>query len=206
LRHVAAETRADLIATAHTADDQAETVLMRLARGAGTTGVAAMRALSDSVWRPLLGVRRSELRNLCHARGWQVVSDPANLDRRHERSRIRMDVLPLLGERAVPALARAARLAADDDDLLEQLVCDAPIEQLPDGTVAIPFGWLSSIHRALGRRALRRACRLVGAEYLPSAARIDDALTGKPVDLGGGLRCWRRGDRLVVGRSARIRV
>jgi tRNA(Ile)-lysidine synthase len=195
---------AELIALGHTADDQAETVLMRMARGAGTTGIAAMRCLSgeppERFWRPLLGVRRADLHGLCDQRGWEVVHDPSNEDRRHERNRIRLDVLPLLGERAVPALARAARLAADDEELLESLASLAPIEVRPNGSAAIPLRWLADVHRALGRRAVRRAARLAGARYPFPAERIDDARAGRAVSMGTGFSAWREDGLLVIGR------
>ena len=200
LRTMSASSGADLIATAHTADDQAETVLMRLARGTGTTGMAAMRPLALGVWRPLLGFRRREIRALCAARAWEVVDDPSNDDRRHERNRIRLDVMPKLGERAVPALARTARLAADDDDLLESLAVGAPIEETDDGTARLPLEWLVGAHPALARRALRRAARLAGAELPLPAARIEEARDGRAVSLGGGLSTWRERDHLVIGR------
>ena len=200
LRKLAAEAGAEVIAAAHTADDQAETVLMRLARGAGTTGVASMRPLADGIWRPLLNVRRRQLRAMCRARGWAVVEDPSNDDRRYERNRIRLDVLPVLGPRSVPALARAARLAADEDDFLESLLDGAPLERRPDGAVAIGAAWLASVHPALARRAVRRAARWAGAEYPLPAERVEDVRRGKAASLGGGLSSWRERDVVVVGR------
>ena len=200
LRDTAAREGAKVIATGHTVDDQAETVLMRLARGAGASGLAGMRALDGDVWRPVLDLRRAELRRMCETEGWNFVDDPSNDDRVHERNRVRHDILPRLGPRAVPAMARAARLLADDDDLLEELAAAAPIE-MGHRSVAIPLDWLAAAHPALARRAVRRACRLAGARYPPSAARVDEARRGWAVSLGGGLRTRRVGGALVVERG-----
>jgi len=204
LRAAAACARASYVATGHTADDQAETVLMRLARGSGITGLRAMRPLEADVWRPLLSWRRDDVRRLCHERGWSYADDPTNVDRRHERNRIRLDVLPALGPRAVPALSRLAALAADDDDLLEALVDDAPIERLSERSVAIPLAWLTAAHPALARRAIRRATRLAGADHAPAADRIDEARQGLPVSLGAGLASRRDGPVLVIGPDPRF--
>jgi tRNA(Ile)-lysidine synthase len=199
LRRMAADLGADVIATGHSADDQAETVLMRLARGSGITGLAAMGERDGDIWRPLLGWRRAALRAVCEERGWAFAEDPTNLDRRFERNRVRLDVLPLLGERAVPSLARLARLAADDEDLLETLAAGAPVNVSEEGSTAtIELDWLAGTHRALARRAVRRAARLAGAPYPPPADRIDDALAGRGGDLGGGLHARRENGFLVL--------
>lgn len=105
----------------HTADDQAETVLVRLLRGTGPTGLAAMR----SAGHPLLGLRRSETRGLCLALGIEVVDDPSNRDPRFVRNRVRTELLPLLddiaGRDVVPLLVRLAGQAADQADLIGHL-------------------------------------------------------------------------------------
>ncbi|HEV8447753.1 MAG TPA: tRNA lysidine(34) synthetase TilS [Gemmatimonadaceae bacterium] len=107
LREVARASRAT-IATAHTADDQIETVLMRIMRGAGPRGMAALLARGE-VLRPLLDVRRSTLLNFAAARGVEWVEDPTNASRRFLRNRIRHDLLPAL-RRVNPLI---------DDELLD---------------------------------------------------------------------------------------
>ncbi|MGI8937955.1 MAG: tRNA lysidine(34) synthetase TilS, partial [Iamia sp.] len=105
--------------TGHTLDDRAATVLVNLLRGAGTTGLGALR---PGPRRPLLALRRSETRALCASEGLAPVSDPSNHDPRFVRNRVRHDVLPLLadvsGRDPVPILARQAELLADDADLI----------------------------------------------------------------------------------------
>lgn len=111
-----------LLLTAHHADDQAETLLMRLNRASGSDGLAGIRAarrLTDDVWlvRPLLGLRKAELLDLAAAAGWQAIDDPSNRDPRHDRSRMRV-ALAASGL-DVPALARAAVHLADDAAALD---------------------------------------------------------------------------------------
>lgn len=110
------------VMTAHTADDQAETVLINLLRGSSTRGLAAMRPGHQ---RPLLGLRRDETRALCASEGIGVVDDETNRDPRFQRNRVRHELLPLLADISrrdpVPLLVRNADLLRDDDDLLEEL-------------------------------------------------------------------------------------
>src|SRR5439155_2730527 len=107
--------------TGHTADDQAETLLLNLMRGAGIDGLAGMRPQR----RPLLGLRRRETRALCAELGLVAVEDPSNLDPAHRRNRVRHELLPLvdaIAERDVAAvLARQAELVRADVDLPDEL-------------------------------------------------------------------------------------
>ena len=108
----------------HTADDQAETVILRLLRGTGPHGLAAMRPERH----PILSLRRSETLGLCAHLGIEPLDDPMNRDPRFDRARVRHEVLPLLGDVArhdvVPVLARLARQSAELDDLVELLAAE----------------------------------------------------------------------------------
>lgn len=108
----------------HTADDQAETVLLRLIRGTGPSGLAAMR--TDT--HPILALRRAETETLCEHLGVEPVRDPTNDDARFTRNRVRHEVLPLLSDVAdrdvVPLLCRLAVLAAQDAAALDALSVD----------------------------------------------------------------------------------
>ncbi|MDQ2767711.1 MAG: tRNA lysidine(34) synthetase TilS, partial [Gemmatimonadota bacterium] len=116
LRRAASEIGAGAIATGHTLDDQAETVLLHLTRGAGLAGVAAMRPLRDGIVRPLLAIGRAETEAICKAAGIRPREDPSNRSLKFARNRIRHRVLPEL-QRINPqvrgALARFADAAAD---------------------------------------------------------------------------------------------
>jgi tRNA(Ile)-lysidine synthase len=113
------------IATAHTATDQAETVLMRLGRGSALSGARGLlRRREDGVVRPLLFATRADTERFVRVAGLPVVVDPMNVDPSFLRVRVRQEVLPALeraiGPHATPALARFAEFAADDDAWLDE--------------------------------------------------------------------------------------
>lgn len=117
----------DCLATAHHQDDQAETVLLRLLRGAGVAGLAAMRPLAafppGSLWRPLLRFTRADLRGYAERHGLSWVEDPHNLDPRYARSFLRNEIFPRLAQRwpqAVEQLARTAEHCGDAVELLDE--------------------------------------------------------------------------------------
>jgi tRNA(Ile)-lysidine synthetase-like protein len=178
-----------LVLTAHTADDQVETILLHLARGSGLAGLRGIAERRGKLVRPLLRARRTELRQALDAAGIAYRDDPTNADRTFARNRARADLVPAL-ERlhagAIPSVTRLVRLLADDDDLLEAMAASAlASRRRPDGRV----DWSDPPPRALARRALRQA---VG-EPAPSVERIDalDAAArgsrgGTTVELGGG--------------------
>ena len=189
------------VATAHHADDQAETLLMRLARGAGLSGLAATRRarLLDKdimLVRPLLGWRRSELRAIVEAAGIEPVDDPANRDPRHDRSRFRG-----LVERSdwaeAERLASSAQWLADAEEAIEWMVGALEGDRLRvDGAEATidPAG----LPRELQRRLLLTAFDRLGAAR-PRGPQLDRAMRalaqGKSVTLAGlklgGGPAWR---------------
>jgi tRNA(Ile)-lysidine synthase len=160
---LADERGAAAILYGHHADDQAETLLLRLARGTGLDGVAGMAHVAGRRVRPLLSIRRDDLRRILEgAHGLRTADDPMNEDAELRRVRVRRDVLPALGTvgpDVVGALSRLATLAGDDAELLEQLATDAVAQmrhvRLGD-VVAVDAGELAGLHVALLRRALRR--------------------------------------------------
>jgi tRNA(Ile)-lysidine synthase len=113
---------------AHTADDQAETVLLGLARGSGTRSIAGMRPWNPPWGRPLLGVRRTQTLAACAKLGLRPHHDPHNRDPRFTRVRVRSEVLPLLDDvlhgGVVDALGRTASSLQDDNDALDALADD----------------------------------------------------------------------------------
>ena len=189
-----------LIATAHTADDAAETMLLRLARGSGLRGVRGIPARRGRIVRPLLAARRGMLRAALDAAGIDYVIDPSNSDPGHARNRVRAELVPAL-ERASPgaveALLRFGRLAADDDDLLDSLAAaELAARTAADGR---SIDWHAPPARALGRRVLRLAL----GDPPPSAERIEALLDaaegprgGVSIELGGGRRASVRERRI----------
>ena len=181
-----------LIATAHTADDAAETVLLNLARGTGLTGLRGIPARRENIVRPLLEARRAALRAWLDAAGIEYRLDPANEDRAYARNRVRHEVLPTierLNPAVVEALGRFARLAADDDALLDELaIAELGRRRGADGSI----DWHDPPARPLGRRVIRLA---LGQPAAPSAERVEALLDaaegprgGLVVELGGGRR------------------
>jgi tRNA(Ile)-lysidine synthase len=177
-----------LIATAHTADDAAETVLLNLLRGSGLAGVRGIPRRRGRIVRPLLEERRARLRELLDTAAIGYRLDPSNEDPAFLRNRIRHEVLPLL-ERVRPGsvdrIGQFSRLAADDDALLDDLAAaELARRRTPEG-----IDWHDPPVPALGRRLLRLA---VG-EPAPSAERIEALLEaaagdrgGVTIELGGG--------------------
>ena len=199
LERVAAERGAVGVLLAHTRDDQAETVLLGLARGSGTRSLAGMPAVRGVLRRPLLGVARATVRAACPLPPWE---DPANADRRHARARVRHDVLPVLERELGPgiaaALARTARSARDDADALDALALDLdPFTREGAGEVAAVADLLAH-PPALRRRQLRRAALRVGC---PAGA-----LTAGHVDaLEALLLAWRGQGPVCLPGSAKGR-
>jgi len=116
------------VVTAHTADDQAETVLMRLLRGTGSRGLSGIRAERGQYVRPFLACRRPDVRAWLQSRGEACCEDSTNADRSVARNRVRHDLLPVIEQVApggIAALARAAALAADDEEVLQKLAVES---------------------------------------------------------------------------------
>jgi tRNA(Ile)-lysidine synthase len=187
------------VLTGHTADDQAETVLLNLLRGAGADGLAGMRA-GGRVCRPLLGLRRTETRALCDELRLVVVDDPSNTDPRMRRNRIRHQLLPVLAELGgrdpVPILIRQARLLAADAAVLDELAGEL------DPTDARA---LAGAPPALARRAVRQWLRAGSGEerHPPSAAEVERVLA---VAGGRAVACQLAGGREVRRSAGRLRL
>jgi len=184
----------DGAATGHTADDQAETVLVNLLRGAGVHGLAGMRS---GPTHPLLGLRRSETVGLCGHVGLEPVSDPTNGDPRFVRNRVRAELLPrcsdIAGRDVVPVLARQAGLLAGDADLLDSWA------GLLDPTSAAD---LAAAPAAQARRAVRNW--LAQGSYPPPADAVERVLEvarleRRATEIPGGVRVSRSRGRLSRG-------
>ncbi len=178
------------VATAHTASDQAETVLMRLARGSALKGAAGIQERREGVVRPLLTRSREEVEAFLAAHGISFVTDPMNLDRAFLRTRIRQEVVPALsaavGYPVTPHLAAFAQLAAEDEALLTTLA-DGAWTRLRHADGSLDAGGLRTLERPLRRRVLVRLLTEAGARIDgPSLARVLEAVdTGGAVSLGG---------------------
>ena len=177
------------VLTGHTADDQAETVLINLLRGSGTAGLAGMRRDHH----PLLRIRRSETHALCAEVGVQPLHDPMNDDDRYQRVRLRNEAIPLLREIAqrdvVDLISRQAETLRDDNDLLDELAA------MIDATDARA---LADSPVALARRAIRQ---WLADPLPPDAATVERVLTvargeATACDVGRGRQVRRSHQRL----------
>ena len=177
-----AQVGATVVATGHTADDQAETVLMRLVRGAGTRGLAGIRARQGQVVRPLLGVRRHALMSYLEARHIDWRDDESNRDVTIVRNRIRHDLVPFVEQRFSPAivesLGRLAAIARDEDAFLEQAAtaAAASVVLVEEGRARVDREGLRHLPRALGRRVLRRALEETAPGRAFSSRHVEAAL------------------------------
>jgi tRNA(Ile)-lysidine synthase len=191
------------LATGHTLDDQAETVLLQLLRGAGPDGLAGMAVRSGRLLRPLLGVRRAETRACCAAAGLAWREDPTNATDGPLRNRVRSRLLPLLEQLrpgATSTLARTAALAADERDWLDPVVA-AALAAAGDGA-DLDAAALGGLPVALGRRVVRAAAARAGLEA-PDAAATDRvlALAGAADGAGTG---WPGGSAVRDGPAVRL--
>lgn len=180
------------VLTGHTADDQAETVLLNLIRGAGLDGLSGMRR---STTKPLLALRRQETHELCRAIGIRLVHDESNLDPRHRRNRVRHELVPLLddiAQRDVAALiARESALLADDEQFLDELACAIDVHDART---------LAASPLPLARRAVRL---WLADPYSPDSATVErvlDVARGihPSCDVGRGRRVVRSRQRLEL--------
>ena len=216
LRRVQREERAVAIAVAHTLDDQAETLLLRLLRGAGATGLAGMRARSGDLLRPLLGVSRQEVVGYLRERGLSWREDPSNADLAHRRNRVRHELLPYLEARFNPraraALARTAALLADEAAHLR-----AEAESLVDrvghaekDALVLPRATLAETSPALARAVVRLVLARSGGLGQVGAAHVERVLqiarakapSGRRVPLPGGREARATRDEIRFGKRA----
>jgi len=210
-REVAARVNAQRVATAHTADDQAETILMRLLEGSGPRGLAGIAPARGLLIRPLLGVRRADVEAHLRARGLGWVEDASNRDTRFLRNRIRYVVLPFLAQAIEPGivehLARSAALVRGMVDDLEQVAA----RELPRLGRRGAEGWvlnvseLAGLPREVAVETVRQAARDLGhSGALRGHAHqaLRRLLMPGPVRgalRSGGVTVERSGRRLRVG-------
>jgi tRNA(Ile)-lysidine synthase len=207
LSRTALHTGASAVLTAHTQDDQAETVLLRITRGSGTRGAGGIRELSSrriegskiTLLRPLLTVGRADTRSVCNEAGIKAAADGSNRSVRFARNRIRLRVLPELARlnpEVGAALARFAANAQADDDLLESIAAGLVDgeERGPD-RVTWPKQALLDLAAPLEARVLQSAWASLAGEgaslssvKLVTTARLIRSPEGGELALGRGAR------------------
>ncbi|PVC93316.1 tRNA lysidine(34) synthetase TilS [Streptomyces sp. CS090A] len=199
----------------HTRDDQAETVLLGLARGSGIRSLSGMAAASGPAGRyrrPFLQLDRQTARKACLVQSIPVWDDPHNIDPAYTRSRLRHEGLPALekalGKGVVEALARTAQLSRDDADALDTWAAEAELA-VRDETGGLECAKLYVLPPAVRRRVLRRAVIEAGAPAGSLFARhleeVDRLITGwrgqRAINLPGRVEARRQGGRLVIRQS-----
>jgi tRNA(Ile)-lysidine synthetase-like protein len=213
LEAAAADRGAATVLLGHTRDDQAETVLLRLARGSGARSLAGMPRRDGPYRRPLLSLPREVTQQACKEAGLLPWEDPSNLDPSFARSRVRSTLLPSLerelGPGVAAALARSADLLRADADALDALTPD--LLQQSEGTHFLPIAELHALPAALRTRALRAAAIAAGSPptdlTAAHVAHLDGLITqwhGQgPLDLPGRVAAFRADGRIVyVHRTA----
>ena len=199
---------ADRIAVGHTQDDQAETFLLKLIRGAGLTGLAGIHPRRGRIIRPLLDVSRADLRSYLAGRGERWIDDESNDDLDNPRNRIRHVVLPELDCAASaatrPVIARAAGLVREDAEWLDELAGRRYVElaaETPDG-LAIDTAALLAEPPPLRRRILLRALRAAAGGREVGLDHVEAAMAALAGTAGGadipGARLERRRGKLVL--------
>lgn len=215
-RYAALDAAADRLGAAavllgHTRDDQAETVLLGLARGSGARSLAGMAPVAGRYRRPMLGLDRATVR--AAAAGLPVWDDPHNDDASYARARVRHDVLPALdagvGPGVAAALARTADLLRADADALDGWAARAYDEARDDVRgPSLTVAALESLPTAVRTRVLRRAALDAGSPPTDlnagHVAALDALVTGwhgqGPLHLPGGVRAARECGTLVLSR------
>jgi tRNA(Ile)-lysidine synthase len=207
-RHAALEAAADeagaaAILLGHTLDDQAEQVLLGLARGSGTRSLAGMRPSRGRLLRPFLGLRREDTLEICRVEGLEPWHDPSNTDPVYARSRTRVEVLPLLEDKLGPgvaeSLARTAAILQLDADYLEDVANDTfdRLRQQNGDEISLPEAELRDLAPAVRFRVIAKAAAAVGGQQ-PSYQRLlaAEALLRRqgsagPVELPGAVSVYR---------------
>jgi tRNA(Ile)-lysidine synthase len=190
LRRAAREIGASAIATGHTRDDQAETVLLHLTRGAGLPGLAGMRPVREGIARPLLAIGRTDTVAVCRAAGIRPRTDPTNRSLKFARNRVRLEVLPKLAKinpRASEAIARFAEAAAELQSEDEVDIAQALARARENDTIVLAALEPAARGRALALAWREEAGRVLGARHrkaLEDLTATDDGSSS--LDLPGG--------------------
>jgi tRNA(Ile)-lysidine synthase len=207
IKEAAQEQSAVAVFLGHTKDDQAETVLLGLARGSGTRSLSGMAELNGIFVRPLLGITRVQNENLCNEVGLEYWNDPHNQDLKFARVRVRNETLPTLEKTIGPgisdALVRSAQLLRDDADALDSWAA----KEMSTSTLGdLDCAHLETLPRAVRTRILRAAIYAAGApsgsvtaDHVSAVEALISAWNGQnALNLPGGVKVERISGRLSL--------
>jgi len=225
---LARELDVDRIAVGHTADDQVETVLMNLIRGAGITGLAGIPPVREDIIRPLIYTWRSEIEDYLRKKQLQYVIDKSNMELIYRRNRVRWQLLPVLERHFNPGVkevvARTARLLRDDELYLNRMA-HLHLEELqagasrvgpngaagaPPARISLPVDRFRCLPLSMQRRVVRAALEqiqgdIAGIGFSHIAAvlsLVKNSQTGSSVSLPSGIRAHLDYDRLVFSKCS----
>jgi tRNA(Ile)-lysidine synthase len=207
LHKIAELRKANQIYLGHTLDDQAETVLLGLARGSGARSLSGMASVNGKIIRPMLSLTRKLSEQVCIDLGLTIWNDPHNLNLEFSRVRVRTQVLPLMEEAIGPgiaeALARTASLLRDDADALDELATAAITGH---DLASMEIAHLASLSKAVRTRVLRSAIYAQGApkgsisaDHVSAVEALVSSWHGQgEVSLPGGVKVARISGRLSL--------
>lgn len=201
---IAKQIGADFIATAHNADDQSETILMRMLRGTGSLGLSGIPKARDNIIRPILDMSRADIEDYMRQNGLDYIYDCTNSDDRYVRNLLRHKVMPVLKEvnpNLNNTLARCARLATEDEDFLKKLAADFLDKHGEKCSVNAEA--LSKLVFPVSSRVLRimaeHACLSLTETQVRAALDLaSDSDPSASIDVKGGA-VWRCYDKLFIG-------
>ncbi len=204
LERARSQFQADVIATAHHMDDQAETLLLHLIRGSGLTGLCGMQARNGSIIRPLLSVSRNEILAYLSERQEDYCEDETNAENAAMRNRIRNELMPVLrtyNPAITQSLHKTASLIAQDEALFDSMADEA------ERAISIGEGLdrrrLSELPPPIASRIVRRRvyekCGMVSQPDIRRVLSLLKAQTGTAIELSGGVSAWTDAEMLMLG-------
>ena len=212
-RKVMSETKADKVAQGHTADDQAETILMRLLRGSGTKGLSGIPPIRDGIYiRPLIEISRSEVVAYLQNIGVQPRWDSSNLSTEYERNRIRHELIPLIEKRFSPnikaILQQTAEILRSEDDFLDTIAKSAMTKCIKNNRNEAEgvIDDLKKYHIAIQRRIIRLAIESILGDLNryefqhidEIMALIESGTTGKSISLPRGIIAEKSYGKIII--------
>ena len=201
LQQVAADWGHGKIATGHHRDDQAETVLLHLLRGAGSSGLGGMRAVNGTIIRPMLSISRQQIEDYCQQHGLDPVQDSSNLHTDYLRNRVRLELIPLLERHYNPALreslCRTAAIIGAEQEFVTQMANNkwSEVVREGEGRIFLNIKQLLRLPIALQRQIFRKVIEkkqghLRGIQFLHVEKLIEVTFSGAvgiTIELPGGL-------------------
>lgn len=211
---LAHKVNAAVIAVAHNADDQAETVLMRLIRGSGRKGLSGIPPVRGNIIRPLIDITREDIELFLSGKNISFMTDPSNLKSDYSRNRLRLEVFPLLKDEnpsVIESINRTAEILRGEDDYLEIQTTKTMmrlITRKTDESIELFLIPLMNIERAILRRILRRVLSEIGAVRGIELVHIDDIIhlikecrSGDSINLPKGIRALKGYSTLLFTRE-----